>query len=980
VSARIPSATYRLQLNSDFTLADACQILEYLSKLGITDCYLSPIAQARAGSRHGYDVIDHTRVSSDLGGESAFRAFALRARQLGMGIIVDNVPNHMCIADPGNEWWWDVLENGPSSPYASFFDIDWHPPKDDLTNKVLLPVLGDQYGRILESKELTVVYSKGAFKVTYYEMVFPLAPRSWTHILEPVYSSVQGQLGESDRQTLELASIITALDHLPLRTETDTTKVRERQREKEVIKSRLSTLVETSSVIRSALDQTLSDLNGTKNVSSSFDNLERLLADQAYRLSFWRVAADEINYRRFSDVNDLAAIRVESPDVFSATHALILKLIGEGLVTGLRIDHVDGLRDPAGYLRLLQAETARARGLAGVVPIDSHEIAQVTSRSESPLYIVVEKILGPTERLRSDWPVNGTTGYEFLNDLTRLFVTPQSREKFRGLYLRFAARGVSFDNEVYDAKKLILRASMSGEQAVLARKLDSISEQHRWSRDFTLNSLGRALAEMIASFPVYRSYVTSAGVVNSEDRRYVTAAADEAKRRNPALSESTFDFIASVLLLEHPAGLSEDGCAQRLDFTLLFQQTTAPVMAKGFEDTALYRFYPLASLNEVGGNPAEFGISAKEFHTRNLRRLHEWPHAMLSTATHDTKRGEDVRARIDVLSEIPEEWRAAIRRWHKLNAHARTKLAGSFAPDKNEEYLFYQSLVGIWTEGATTLEEQRRLLGRVESYMHKAIKEAKLHTSWLRSNREYEEAVISFVRKVLEPSACNRFPGDFARFHRQIAVAGMLNSLSQTLLKICSPGVPDFYQGTELWDDNLVDPDNRRPVDFAPRRATLEQISRWPAAERRTLVDHMLSDSKTGKIKLYLIWCALNFRREHAKLFACGDYMPMNALGQYANNVIAFTRNLEGQHSIIIVGRFFTQLAGSSSTIPTGETWADTAVALPEFLGSDRHTERYFDVLTGAPVENVVVGSARLVRLKDVFARLPLALLTPLVE
>jgi (1->4)-alpha-D-glucan 1-alpha-D-glucosylmutase len=980
VSARIPSATYRLQLNSDFTLADACQILEYLSQLGVSDCYLSPIAQARIGSRHGYDVIDHTRVSSDLGGEGAFRAFALRARQLGMGIIVDNVPNHMCIADPGNSWWWDVLENGPSSPYATFFDIEWHPPKDDLTNKVLLPVLGDQYGRILENKELTVVYSKGAFNVTYHEMVFPLAPRSWTHILEPVYSSVHRQLGESDRQTLELASIITALDHLPLRTETDTTKVRERQREKEVTKSRLSTLVEASSVIRNALDQTLRDFNGTKNVSRSFDNLERLLADQAYRLSFWRVAADEINYRRFFDVNDLAAIRVESPDVFSATHALILKLIGEGLVTGLRIDHVDGLRDPGGYLRLLQAETARARGSADDLPLDSSEPTHETPRSESPIYIVVEKILGATERLRTDWPVNGTTGYEFLNDLTRLFVTPQAREKFRRLYLRFAGRGGSFDNEVNDAKKLILRASMSGEQAVLARKLDLISEQHRWSRDFTLNSLGRALAEMIASFPVYRSYVTSAGVVNSEDRRYVAAAADEAKRRNPALSESTFDFIASVLLLEHPVGLSEEECAQRLDFTLRFQQTTGPVMAKGFEDTALYRFYPLASLNEVGGHPAEFGISAKEFHTRNHRRLHEWPHAMLSTATHDTKRGEDVRARINVLSEIPEGWRAAVRRWHKMNAHARTKLEGSFAPDKNEEYLFYQTLVGIWTERGTTPEEQLRFVGRVESYMHKAIKEAKLHTSWLRSNQEYEEAVISFVRKVLEPSVCSGFPSDFAQFHGPIAVAGMLNSLSQTLLKICSPGVPDFYQGTEFWDDNLVDPDNRRPVDFALRQAMLEQIARWPAGDRSMLIEDMLADSKTGKIKLYLIWCALNFRRKHAKLFACGDYTPIDVLGQHANNVIAFARNLDQQRVIIIVGRFFTQLAGSLNALPMGEIWGDTAVVLRDFLGDDRPTGSYFDVLTGVPVANVAVGPTRLLRLKDVFARLPIALLTSLVE
>ena len=977
---RIPSSTYRLQLHSDFTLANAAEIVEYLHELGISDCYLSPLAQARAGSRHCYDVINHSRLNPEIGGEEGFRDFAVKVRKLGMGIVVDTVPNHMCIADPGNAWWFDVLENGPSSPFASFFDIDWHPPKHDLADKVLLPVLGDQFGRVLENKEIAAAYRNGAFSATYHNMVFPLAPRTWTVILEPAYAKVEREQGESSREALELASIMTALNHLPLRTETDAAPVRERQREKEVIKSRLAALMESSPATHWAVEASIRDLNGVRGVPHSFDRMEKVLDDQAYRLSFWGVAADEINYRRFFDVNDLAAIRAERPDVFAATHELVLGLIREGLVTGLRIDHVDGLRDPGQYLHVLQNECARAMSEAREQGISRDGLetgADEPPASSFPFYLVVEKILAADEPLRADWPIHGTTGYDFLNDLNGLFVERAARAHFADFYARLRGHQHDFADEVYDSKKLVLRASMSGEQNVLARRLDRISEQHRWSRDFTLNSLGRALAEMIACFPVYRSYVTSTGSVSTEDRRYIVTAADTAKRRNPALSESTFDFVTSVLLLAHPEGLDESAREERLAFTLQFQQITGPAMAKGFEDTALYRNYPLASLNDVGGDPTAFGVSVDAFHARNQRRLREWPHALSTTSTHDTKRGEDVRARINVLSEILEAWEAAVRRWRQMNERARVKLDEGSVPDGNEEYLFYQTLVGAWPFMGIGPAEHRQLVRRVQDYMHKAAKEAKLHTSWVSPNQPHEQALAEFVRLVLQPRPANAFFADFVNFLRPVAMAGMLNSLSQMLLKICSPGIPDFFQGTELWDDNLVDPDNRRPVDFTARRAMLDEIGRRAADNPLKLVEELLANPRHGQIKMYVMRCALNFRREHPELFAAGAYMPLEAVGAREQHAVAFARCHGRQHLIVAAGRFFMRLGDSSNSIPDGSAWRDTTLALSPGPALDCPSRRYVDLFTGESVSAHLDGSRLRLPLDEVFARMPVAMLTP---
>ena len=658
MAVHLPTSTYRFQFNHNFTLKQASALIDYLSDLGITDCYASPLTLARRGSLHGYDVTDHSIINPEIGGEEQLVEFAYGLRSRDMGLILDTVPNHMCITHPSNGWWTDVLENGPSSPFARFFDIDWDPPKADLKNKVLLPVLGDQYGKVLENQQIKITCEGGTFALHFYEFVLPVAPRTWTLLLEPVLEKLRPILGESDSAVVELASIVTALTYLPLRTETEPERVKERLREKEVIKGRLSALTETSADVRAAIDVSLTEINGVKGDPRSFDRLERLLEDQAYRLSFWGVATDEINYRRFFDINELAAIRVEEPEVFDAVHRLTLRLVQQGLITGLRIDHVDGLLDPGQYLRLLQKRCAEAQARN-----IEHPHSAVDSGRAYPFYVIAEKILTGPERLSKDWPVYGTTGYEFLNMLNSVFVEDRNGEQFRDLYGRFTGAQPDFRELVYQCKRLVLRASMSGEQNMLARRLDRISEQHRWSRDFTLNSLGRVLAEVIACFPVYRSYVTATGELTDDDRRYIRSAISHAKRRNPALSPSAFDFLASVLLLEHPKGLDEAARAERLQFTLQFQQLTSPVNAKGYEDTALYRFYPLASLNEVGGGPAPFGLSVQAFHAGNVRRLEEWPHGLSATTTHDTKRSEDVRARINVLSEIPDEWERAIWRW-----------------------------------------------------------------------------------------------------------------------------------------------------------------------------------------------------------------------------------------------------------------------------------------------------------------------------
>jgi (1->4)-alpha-D-glucan 1-alpha-D-glucosylmutase len=953
--SRVPASTYRLQLNGSFTFRDAVDVVDYLNALGITDCYAAPFLMARRGSLHGYDVVDHGQFNPEIGTEEDFQQFSGRLQSHNMGLIADVVPNHMCISDPRNKWWWDVLETGPYSLFARWFDIDWAPPKPDLINKVLLPILGDQFGRVLESRELTVVYCGEAFCVAYFDIRLPLTPCSWPLILMPALLALKQRLPAEHPSVLELESILTAISHLPFGSQIGEAIVQELHREKQVIKNRLSRLMEADDVLRQLIDESLETVNGSKGNLRSFDTLEKLLASQFYRLSHWRVAADEINYRRFFDVNDLAAIRVEDPDVFQAVHARIFDLIERGYISGIRVDHPDGLYDPARYFHDLQTGCQTARG-----------------QGNRPFFVVCEKILIGDEELRRNWAIEGTTGYGFLNFLNGLFVDHSKKRAVDRLYRAFTGSDHSYDDLFYHSKKLVLQVSMSSELNVMSRELDRISEQHRWSRDFTLESLRTALLEVIACFPVYRTYITGgASAPDAEDERHILTALDRAKHRNRAVSESVFDFLRSVLLHHDPEGLSQDQIARRRHFVMRFQQFTGPVMAKGLEDTAFYRHYPLASLNEVGGDLTRFGTSAGFFHAKNLIRRRGWPNAMLATSTHDSKRSEDVRAVTNVLSEIPEDWYRAIRSWREMNRGWRREVAGATAPSPNEEYLFYQTLAGAWPFKPMTPEQHQGFMDRLKQYMEKAIREAKVNSSWIHPNIAYEEAVRGFVDGALGRSPQNQFLDAFMAFRCRIAAAGMLNALSQVLLKTTAPGVPDFYQGSELWNLTLVDPDNRRPVDFSQHRRLLDELDRAATQEPVALVDRMARSLGDGLIKLYVTSRALRFRRANPELFTRGAYLPLRAGGNQQAHVVSFARMLGQRQIIVVAGRFFFAL-GAGQSLPVGEeAWGESFLILRSELGN----REYRDALTQLPVKPEARNGKFVLPLRHVFAHLPLALL-----
>ena len=958
--AYVPGSTYRLQLNLRFTFTQAAAVVAYLDDLGITDCYTSPFLMAHPGSMHGYDVTDHTRFNPEIGSEEQFTEFAERLKQRGMGLVVDVVPNHMCITHPSNLWWWDVLENGPSSDYSRHFDIDWNPPKSELANKVLLPFLPDQFGLVLESQSIRALYDGGGFTLDSSGTHFPLAPRSWAPLLERTLLKAKEGLPDTDGHVLELESIITAISHLPPREATDLARVRERQREKEVIRRRVAALVEDSDVVRACLKEVLTIINGSKGDPHSFDSLEKLLDDQAYRLSFWRVASDEINYRRFFDINDLAAIRVESPEVFAVVHRIPFELIQKSLVSGIRIDHPDGLFDPLRYFEDLQAQAP--------LPAPGSANGNALQRR---FYLAAEKILVGDEQLRPGWAIEGTTGYGFLNLLNGLFVDASKARFFQRLYRKVTGWSQSYSDLIYESKRLVMQVSMSSELNVLSRRLDRISEQHRRSRDFTLESLRDALREVIACFPVYRTYIrTDTQRPDEQDERYIRAAIKAAKRRNPATSGSVFDFIQDLLLLKDPDSIGEADRAERRLFVMRFQQLTGPVMAKGLEDTAFYRYCPLLSLNEVGGAPDKFGVALAHFHAKNLARRQSWRNAMLASSTHDTKRSEDVRARINVLSEIPAEWYRAIRTWQRLNEEKKIPVAGEAVPSANEEYFLYQTLLGAWPLNPMDDAGHAEFLGRIHTYMEKALREAKVNTSWINPNTEYEAAFHSFLDGILDRSSGKPFLDHFAPFQSRIARAGIYNSLSQTLIKMAAPGLPDFYQGTEVWNFSLADPDNRRPVDYG----RLQKLAQLHAAEPESpaaLVDRLVADPADGGLKFYVTRCALRFRREHRALFAKGTYLPLRAAGEKNKHVIAFARSFRGTTVLVLAGRFFAQL-GADSRVPAGaETWGDAEVVLRKQLSPGP----YRDVFTGKTVSPVRRDGDIILPLAVAFSHLPIAML-----
>ncbi|MBX3331500.1 MAG: malto-oligosyltrehalose synthase [Nitrospira sp.] len=949
-------ATYRLQLNIDFGFRRAHDITAYLHDLGITHCYSSSILAAMPGSMHGYDVIDPSRLNSDLGTDKEFKEWCCSMHDRGMGLILDIVPNHMGIAKALNRWWYDVLENGPSSRYAGVFDIDWHPLKRELHNKVLLPILSDHYGVVLENQEIAVAYEEDRFVVRCGDHRLPLAPKSWSTVLSHRLESLLGHdpsQSPMDDGLTELHSILTAIRHLPDREAYTADEREEREREKEVIRKRIAALMASDQRIAASVQNNIRLFNGTTGLPRSFDLLDELLNQQAYRLASWKVASEEINYRRFFDINELAAIRVEECSVFEATHDVAFKLLREGLVAGVRIDHVDGLYDPGGYLQQLQSRARRE--LNG------------DSSAERPLFIVVEKILGQDEPLPESWPIEGTTGYAFLNTVNGLFVDHTRERTFSDLYRRITGRSQSYADMVYEAKQLIMRASMASEINVLGHQLNLLSERDRRSRDFTLNSLTNAIREIIACFPVYRTYVTvGAEPVSERDKAFIHRAVAQAKRRNPTIGREVFDFIRGLLLKEHRQEVGNSDEYER--FVMKFQQTTSPVTAKGIEDTVFYRYNRLLSLNEVGGEPQQFGITPEVFHRRMVDRQARWPKALSATATHDTKRGEDARARLNVLSEIPDEWKARVTRWAKLNAKHRAKQESEEIPDANDEYLLYQTLLGAWPLEDLRAEERDAFCARIQQYMEKAIHEAKVHTSWVNPNREYDDGMRRFLQAILDGSRTNKFLDDFLPFKERIAGAGLFNSLAQTIIKVTAPGTPDFYQGSELWDWNLVDPDNRRPVDYALRHKLVQELREVLARpDRFDAVQDLLRHPADGRIKLYLILAGLHCRRMHADVFEHGRYVPMEAEGPEAGHILAFGR-LHGTRMIIVA---VPRLVAIRSTETMGSIWDDTWVLMPQEWGASRLQ----DMLTGRSIVPDRKGAHYMVRASEVFAACPAGLL-----
>ncbi len=987
LTPRVPVATYRLQFQPALRFADACALIPYLAALGVSDIYASSYLAAQPGSTHGYDIVNHNALNPELGTEAEYRALVAGLQAQGMGQILDVVPNHMGIAGGANPWWNDVLENGPGSLYAEFFDIDWDPVKPQLANKVLLPILGDPYGYALENQQLCLEFGEGTFRLRYGDTRLPLAPQSIVQLLLYRQEALTGILGEDDPALQEYQSILTALGNLPPRTEQAPERVRERIREKEVIRRRLATLVESTPAIRDSLQETVRTYNGKRGDPRSFDLLERLLNDQAYRLAYWRVAAEEINYRRFFDVNDLAAIRMENPAVFRETHRFILRLVEEGCLTGLRLDHPDGLFDPPVYFASLQRERLAqvARALLRERPERLAEEAEahlpelldrVQAACEQdpgrescrPLYLLAEKILARGERLPTGWAVHGTTGYEFLNLVGGLFVDATSEKAVSAAYASFTGERTAFADLAYASKKLILEVTMSSELNVLAHALDRLGERNRYARDFTLNSLTHALREVIANFPVYRTYITGREAeVSLQDRACVEVAVAFAKRRNPTTTASIFEYVRDVLLLRIPENADESYRQDQRIFVHKFQQLTAPVTAKGVEDTAFYRYNRLVSLNEVGGDPERFGLAVADFHQRCLARQEKWPAGLSATTTHDTKRSEDVRARIHVLSEMPGEWRAGVARWHRWNRRHTGQVEGRSAPDRNDEYLFYQTLVGVWPPRPPSAEERATLTGRLQHYMQKATKEAKRNTSWINPNEAYDRAVASFVARVLDPREAGRFLADFAAFCGPIASLGMWNSLAQTLLKITAPGVPDFYQGSELWDLRLVDPDNRRPVDFTARAALLQTLrERIAAGDLGSLVRELLAEWPDGRVKLYTIHRALAVRRGAPDLFQAGAYIPLATEGGAADHVCAFARRCGERLALSVVPRLLAPLTQGGTHSPLGpDIWGDTAVRLPDEIPPGPFT----DAFTGRRLTGPRLPMA------DLLAEFPVALL-----
>ena len=977
--SRSPRATYRVQLQPGFGFEAAAELVAYLDALGVSDLYTSPFFKAVSGSLHGYDLVDPNCLNLELGSPEAFDDLTARLRARGMGLLLDFVPNHMGVARGENAYWNDVLENGPSSIHAPIFDIDWAPLKSELERKVLLPLLDAPYGTALERGDFRPVFEGGAFKVRLHGASLPLDPRSFPLILSPLLPGLADELGELHDAVLELRSILTGLAHLPACKETRREKVIERRREKEILKRRLAALVTEAKAVESAVARRIEAMSGRIGDPASFDELDALLEKQAYRLGFFRVAAEEINYRRFFDVNELAAIHVEDPAVFVETHRLLFELVATGKVTGLRIDHPDGLWEPARYFARVQRGVFldRAR-LAGAGSPQMERLAErydseALKRPLRPLYLVVEKILSRGEELPAEWAVHGTSGYEFAAILGGLFVNAAAEGEMTRIYESFLGRTLDLPSLIHDEKRLILETALAGELNVLAHALNRLSERNRHTRDFTLGTLTAALREVCACFPVYRTYVGEGSEpIAPHDRAAIGVALRLARRRDPTTDASVYDFLRSVLLRELPEAIAEALRGLFFPFVMKLQQLTSAVMAKGVEDTAFYVYNRLVSLNEVGADPDRFGVDPAELHQANQERHERWPRSLLTTSTHDTKRSEDVRARISVLSELPRVWEAALQAMARAARPFKTARDGPSAPDPNEEYLLYQTLLGTWPDGER--RASAAYVDRIVAYLRKATKEAKVNTSWVNADPAYDAAVERFVRGILgDSSDADAFREALLPLAKTVAFFGRWGSLAQLVLKIASPGVPDFYQGNELWDDSLVDPDNRRPVDFATRqRALSELLARQ--GEGTKLARELVRTAADGRIKLFVTWAGLTLRRRFPAVFAeTSGYVPIFTEGPSRDHVVAFARTGGGTVILAVAARLVAARTAGRIEPPIGAVWSDTRLILPAELGA----VRYRDVITGAVIPTVPAGSANgsALALDRALAELPVALL-----
>jgi (1->4)-alpha-D-glucan 1-alpha-D-glucosylmutase len=930
---KIPSATYRLQFTPDFGFAAARGVIDYLCELGITDVYASPIFHPRAGSQHGYDVVDPNRINPELGTEEEFDALIGLVRRRELGWVQDIVPNHMAY-DGQNRMLMDVLENGEASPYFDFFDIDWNHPYESMKGKVLAPFLGAFYGDCLERGEITLGYDQEGLSIRYFALKFPLNIESYAEVLGENLSGLRKRLGAGHMDLIKLLGVLYTLKNFPPKEQSA-----ERADQVVFVKRMLWDLYGANPAIKEYIDANVTRFNGVPGNPESFSALDRLLSQQRYRLSFWKVAAEELDYRRFFNINELISLRMEDERVFSRTHAWIVTLARQGKISGIRIDHVDGLYDPLAYLRRVRREIGE-------------------------LYLIVEKILAFDEELPPSWPAEGTSGYDFLNFLNGVFCAGAQRRKLTQIYERFTASENTCPDIAIDKKRLIIGKYMAGDIEMLAYLLKNVSSRDRHAADVTLYGVKRALVEVLAFFPVYRSYV-SPETFSAEDRRQLQTAIQRAKNANPGLLLE-LNFIERFLFLNFADHVAEEEKHRWVHFVMRFQQLTGPLMAKGFEDTTLYVYNRLLSLNEVGGDPGRFGVSVDEFHEFNRRRLAHWPHSMNATATHDTKRGEDARARLNVLSELPEEWESLVKLWSRINRAGKTKVRGAEAPDRNDEYFLYQTLIGSYPlEPGGDADYFKRL----SAYLVKAVREAKVHTEWLKPDAAYEEAFVRFAERILAPSG-GRFLEAFAPFAEKIAHCGMFNSLAQVLLKMTAPGVPDFYQGTELWDLSFVDPDNRRPVDFAARSRWIEELQSAEARDRSGLLRELLSNWKNGRVKFYLIYKLLNFRRAHRMLFAAGDYTPLEAAGELGDRVCAFARRHERDWLVAVAPRLIGRMA-YRGTAPVGEEfWGSAALHLPS--GGPRV---WIDAISGNRLEASRGAPASGLLLRDIFANFPAALL-----